>query len=189
MTVLVSFWLDRCRDVPCLPEALDGLLALAQHQPLGAAADTIAHGCEAWRLSHSHRSHSAPNVPPPSYSRMACVPRSVFDAVPVNTFAQPVRLAVYRLLSALVERHAPALLPRGAELAFGLTRSVDSEKDPRNLLVAFRLIRAVAQLVPLSDELAEVRLHVRNARTRKTCCLSLGVGHGTPCPRRPAGSL
>jgi len=81
--------------------------------------------------------------------------------VPVNTYAQPVRLAVYRLLSALVEHHAPALLPRGAELVFGLTRSVDSEKDPRNLLVAFRLIRAVAQLVPLSDELAEVRLHVR----------------------------
>jgi len=62
VTVLVSFWLDRCRDMPSLPEALDGLLALAQHQPLEAAADTIVHGFVARLLSRNRCSHSAPNM-------------------------------------------------------------------------------------------------------------------------------
>jgi hypothetical protein len=242
VTVLVAFWVERTRDGPCVSEALDGLLALAQTQALPQAAiDAIttayaapwdprmdkrvsmcvcvsvcvclcvslslcAHACAYVYLSFPLRSYLSSFV---SLSRShlvvyvcvcvdacltlcvymrvcvcVCVIHRVLEGSAVAVQPQAVRLAAYAVLAALVERHHDAVRARGIAAIFGMVRAMDGEKDPRNLMAKLGLLRRLAVIVPLTDELAEVTGPARGAhryRNRNRVC-KREEGTAT-CPR------
>ena len=151
VTVLTTFFQDRFRDLPCLTEALDGLLALVRYQALaGPAAADLAMRCAIPPIPRA-RSHL-----PRLTACYACTGDSLLVTVNLAGQPQPVRLTAYHLLGALLERHTPALRARGPEFVFNAIRCMDGEKDPRNLLYKLGVLRQLATSFPLSDELAEV---------------------------------
>jgi hypothetical protein len=97
---------------------------------------------------------------------------------------QAVRLAAYAVLAALVERHHDAVRARGIAAIFGMVRAMDGEKDPRNLMAKLDLLRRLAVIVPLTDELAEVTGPARGAHryTNRNSVCKREEGTAT-CPR------
>lgn len=116
---LVRFFADRLDDVPCINASLRAVRALAERADLPA-------------------------------EQVAALSTSLSARVHVPSLAQPERLAAYEVLRALVGVHAHtiALLGLAPALAMGVAKAIDGEKDPRNLLVTFKLSRSAA------DELA-----------------------------------
>ena len=72
-------------------------------------------------------------------------------------FAQPTRLLVLQLIDSLMMRHRPALKRMAQEFVKGYCDLVEGEKDPRNLMVSFSLIRIICIEFPI-DENLEVRV-------------------------------
>jgi len=56
---------------------------------------------------------------------------------------QPQRLQILELLNALMLRHRNALKEMGSESIVGITDLVSGEKDPRNLMVIFSILKVV----------------------------------------------
>ena len=56
---------------------------------------------------------------------------------------QTIRLQVLKLLNDLMSRHRPAIKDLGSESLVGITDLVSGEKDPRNLMIIFSILRVV----------------------------------------------
>ena len=70
---------------------------------------------------------------------------------------QPLRLQILELLNDLMSKHRNALKELGNESVVGITDLVIGEKDPRNLMVIFSILKVVMVEWDISGH-AEVRL-------------------------------
>ncbi|GAA5902120.1 hypothetical protein JCM8208_002481 [Rhodotorula glutinis] len=71
------------------------------------------------------------------------VARGIFSSVTLKAHPQAVRHSVYVLVDALMGRSRPALLRLGNEFISGYCALVEGEKDPRNLMVSFGIVRVI----------------------------------------------
>ena len=102
-------------------------------------------------------------IPPPfSLRPLPAYLHSIFDELAVQTFVQTTRMLIFRLLTSILNGHLDAIRSEmGRDFVIGYIQAMDGEKDPRNLLMAFRLANVVArqfpkEIEPMAEELFEV---------------------------------
>ena len=88
---------------------------------------------------------------------------------------QAQRLQVLELLNDLMLQHRQALKEMGDEFIVGVTDLVSGEKDPRNLMIIFSVLKAVMIEWDISNH-AEVRVLVAHGGET----LTLGSRYSTP---------
>ncbi|KDE05608.1 hypothetical protein MVLG_03980 [Microbotryum lychnidis-dioicae p1A1 Lamole] len=71
------------------------------------------------------------------------VARALFASIDLQTYPQASRFVVYQLVDALMSRSRPALKRLGREFIKGYSQMVEGEKDPRNLMLSFNLIKVI----------------------------------------------
>ncbi|XP_050980877.1 MMS19 nucleotide excision repair protein homolog isoform X2 [Labeo rohita] len=69
--------------------------------------------------------------------------RSIFQDVHVQSLMVAERSCVYNILISLMESREEELKGLGADFVFGFVQSVDGERDPRNLLLAFQVAQNI----------------------------------------------
>nr|XP_020471545.1 MMS19 nucleotide excision repair protein homolog [Monopterus albus]XP_020471546.1 MMS19 nucleotide excision repair protein homolog [Monopterus albus] len=86
--------------------------------------------------------------------------RSLFQDIHVQSLMLAERSCVYNMLINLMETREAELKGLGADFVFGFIQSMDGERDPRNLLLAFQIanniIRRGYNLGTFTEELFEV---------------------------------
>nr|XP_046233363.1 MMS19 nucleotide excision repair protein homolog [Scatophagus argus] len=86
--------------------------------------------------------------------------RSLFQDVHVQSLMLPERACVYNMLINLMETREDELKGLGADFVFGFVQSMDGERDPRNLLLAFQVAKNIIyrgyDLGKFTEELFEV---------------------------------
>ncbi|KAM6963664.1 MMS19 nucleotide excision repair protein homolog [Tautogolabrus adspersus] len=86
--------------------------------------------------------------------------RSLFQDVHVQSLMLSERACVYNLLINLMESREAELKGLGADFVFGFVQSMDGERDPRNLLLAFQVANNIIHrgydLGKFAEELFEV---------------------------------
>ncbi|XP_070846035.1 MMS19 nucleotide excision repair protein homolog isoform X2 [Chaetodon trifascialis] len=86
--------------------------------------------------------------------------RSLFQDVHVQSLMLAERACVYNMLINLMETREAELKGLGADFVFGFVQSMDGERDPRNLLLAFQVARNIVHrgydLGKFTEELFEV---------------------------------
>ncbi|MEE6486178.1 hypothetical protein FKM82_014533 [Ascaphus truei] len=86
--------------------------------------------------------------------------KSVFQEVHVQSLLQMDRHTVYVIITNVMKIREEELKSLGADFTFGFIQVMDSEKDPRNLLVAFQIVQDIITknytLGPFAEELFEV---------------------------------
>ncbi|KAI5478911.1 DNA repair/transcription protein [Pseudohyphozyma bogoriensis] len=79
------------------------------------------------------------------------VATAIIDLPPLSSHSQPTRHLVYTLLDSLLHHSRPALKRLGAKFLKGYAALVDGEKDPRNLMLSFGILRVVLVEFELED--------------------------------------
>ncbi|KAB0399964.1 hypothetical protein E2I00_007394, partial [Balaenoptera physalus] len=86
--------------------------------------------------------------------------KAIFQEVHVQSLPQVDRHTVYSIITNFMRTREEELKGLGADFTFGFIQVMDGEKDPRNLLVAFRIVRDLISrdysLGPFVEELFEV---------------------------------
>ncbi|XP_048842659.1 MMS19 nucleotide excision repair protein homolog isoform X2 [Brienomyrus brachyistius] len=86
--------------------------------------------------------------------------RSLFRDIHVQSLMLVERSCVYSILINLMEYKEEELKGLGADFVFGFVQAMDSERDPRNLLLAFQIARNILlrgyELGKFTEELFEV---------------------------------
>ncbi|XP_030255856.1 MMS19 nucleotide excision repair protein homolog isoform X1 [Sparus aurata] len=86
--------------------------------------------------------------------------RSLFQDVHVQSLMLAERACVYNMLINLMETREAELKGLGADFVFGFVQSMDGERDPRNLLLAFQIAKSIVHrgydLGKFTEELFEV---------------------------------
>ncbi|KAI9275582.1 RNAPII transcription regulator C-terminal-domain-containing protein [Phascolomyces articulosus] len=114
VSVLVDFYCDRLTDRTCVPNLLEGLVALTSSDNFtGTNAVTTA--------------------------------TRIFERVEIQRFPQATRNTAFHIFENLMDRHLSALKAINNEFVYGFTQSMDGEKDPRNLMAAFKLVKLIVQ--------------------------------------------
>ncbi|KAI8148945.1 Dos2-interacting transcription regulator of RNA-Pol-II-domain-containing protein [Fennellomyces sp. T-0311] len=114
VSVLVDFYCDRLTDRTCVPNLLEGLVALTDSENFsGTNAVTTA--------------------------------TRIFERVDIQRFPQATRHTAFHIFSNLMDRHLSALKAINNEFVYGFTQAMDGEKDPRNLMSAFTLVKEIVQ--------------------------------------------
>lgn len=141
--VLLQFFCDRLKDAPSVPPAFRGCLSLLQ------AGKVDGEG--AVQLSKTYV---------PKRYRLLENEDRIFAELSLQTFIQTTRLLAFRCFLLMVQQHALYLKDQlGEEFLKGYIHAMDGEKDPRNLMMAFKLVQMLATRFPLhsvAEELYEV---------------------------------
>ncbi|XP_054222517.1 MMS19 nucleotide excision repair protein homolog isoform X6 [Homo sapiens] len=86
--------------------------------------------------------------------------KAIFQEVHVQSLPQVDRHTVYNIITNFMRTREEELKSLGADFTFGFIQVMDGEKDPRNLLVAFRIVHDLISrdysLGPFVEELFEV---------------------------------
>ncbi|PKK17696.1 MMS19 homolog, cytosolic iron-sulfur assembly component, partial [Columba livia] len=86
--------------------------------------------------------------------------KTIFQEVHVQSLLQLDRHTVYSIITNFMSTREEELKGLGADFTFGFIQVMDGEKDPRNLLVAFQIVRDLIAknytLGPFVEELFEV---------------------------------
>ncbi|KAM5271386.1 MMS19 nucleotide excision repair protein homolog isoform 4-T4 [Ctenodactylus gundi] len=86
--------------------------------------------------------------------------KAIFQEVHVQSLMQVDRHTVYNIITNFMRTREEELKGLGADFTFGFIQVMDGEKDPRNLLVAFRIVHDLISrdysLGPFVEELFEV---------------------------------
>ncbi|NXJ70037.1 MMS19 protein, partial [Rostratula benghalensis] len=86
--------------------------------------------------------------------------KAIFQEVHVQSLLQLDRHTVYSIITNFMATREEELKGLGADFTFGFIQVMDGEKDPRNLLVAFQIVRDLIaknySLGPFVEELFEV---------------------------------
>lgn len=128
--VLVSFFCDRLKDHHSItPQTLHGLLALS----------------------------NAVNIP----CGTACqILTTIFREVQVQTLLHVDRRSVFNVISNFLQNQMTELKDKlGSEFVYGFMQVMDGEKDPRNLVILFKLYPVIIHSFPITlfaEELFEV---------------------------------
>ncbi|XP_062576220.1 MMS19 nucleotide excision repair protein homolog [Saccostrea cucullata] len=83
----------------------------------------------------------------------------MFKEVQVQSLSQTDRCTVYNIYTVLLDKKLAELQGMGNDFVFGFIQSMDTEKDPRNLLLAFHCARTIIlnfSLGPFVEEMFEV---------------------------------
>uniref|UniRef100_A0A4X2LBR8 MMS19 nucleotide excision repair protein n=1 Tax=Vombatus ursinus TaxID=29139 RepID=A0A4X2LBR8_VOMUR len=104
------------------------------------------------------RALSMCDVLPPGLA--VSVLKAIFQEVHVQSLTQMDRHTVYSIITNFMRTREEELKGLGADFTFGFIQVMDGEKDPRNLLVAFRIVYDLISkdysLGPFVEELFEV---------------------------------
>ncbi|XP_062988576.1 MMS19 nucleotide excision repair protein homolog isoform X2 [Elgaria multicarinata webbii] len=86
--------------------------------------------------------------------------KAIFQEVHVQSLLQLDRHTVYSIITNFMSSREAELKSLGADFTFGFIQVMDGEKDPRNLLIAFQIVRDIIVkgyvLGPFAEELFEV---------------------------------
>ncbi|XP_061492259.1 MMS19 nucleotide excision repair protein homolog isoform X2 [Rhineura floridana] len=86
--------------------------------------------------------------------------KAIFQEVHVQSLLQADRHTVYSIITNFMSSREAELKGLGADFTFGFIQVMDGEKDPRNLLIAFQIVRDIIvkgyALGPFAEELFEV---------------------------------
>ncbi|KAI1316679.1 hypothetical protein EDD11_009635 [Mortierella claussenii] len=69
--------------------------------------------------------------------------KAILALVNVQTYQQTARHYVFLLFESVITRHTQSLRSMSSDFVFGFIQCLDGEKDPRNLLLAFTLIKKI----------------------------------------------
>ncbi|KAL3685855.1 hypothetical protein R1sor_003877 [Riccia sorocarpa] len=121
---LATFFSDRLKDWHSLRPALIGSVALLRRQKRVGA------------------------VQPEDVVRIA---KLAVHELEVQALSQKDRMLSLELYECLLFLHGSSVKQLGDELVLGITAAIDGEKDPRNILMAFRLVEQLVALFPEPD--------------------------------------
>ncbi|KAF8308312.1 hypothetical protein DL93DRAFT_2231691 [Clavulina sp. PMI_390] len=71
------------------------------------------------------------------------VVESLIASVTMRNFVQNVRFIVYKIVDRLLNKHRAALKVMGPTFVSGYVNLADGEKDPRNLIISFAIVRVL----------------------------------------------
>ncbi|KAI8911815.1 Dos2-interacting transcription regulator of RNA-Pol-II-domain-containing protein [Gorgonomyces haynaldii] len=71
------------------------------------------------------------------------IPSRIFVELNVQTFPQQTRMTVFKIFQLLFEKSLVGLQKLGSDFVHGFISSLDGEKDPRNLMLAFQLVKLI----------------------------------------------
>ncbi|GAA5832383.1 hypothetical protein JCM11251_006429 [Rhodosporidiobolus azoricus] len=125
---LTTFFTDKLSEKPCLVAAAQALTALVE-KGAGSTFGT-GEGVE--------------------------VARGILSSVQLKSHPQPVRHTIYLLLDRLVHHSRPALLRMGSEFVGGYAELVEGEKDPRNLMISFGIVRVMLLEFKVEDKIEDL---------------------------------
>ncbi|RUP34620.1 Dos2-interacting transcription regulator of RNA-Pol-II-domain-containing protein [Jimgerdemannia flammicorona] len=131
VNVLTDFFRERLADKISAPKLLEGLLALSKFDAFNGEGVSFPAAQD-----DNHQILGISNSPNFPY-------HSLFNNVNVQSFQQAVRHTVFQTIDSLLKQHLQALQKLGDDFVFGFTQIMDGEKDPRNLLLAFGLIKNI----------------------------------------------
>ncbi|XP_013406469.2 MMS19 nucleotide excision repair protein homolog, partial [Lingula anatina] len=96
------------------------------------------------------------HLPPGSGQQMV---KEVSKEVHVQSLAQADRRSAYSILINLLHTKMEELKPMGADFVYNFIQTMDGERDPRNLVLAFNIVPVIVQNFPIgmfAEELFEV---------------------------------
>ena len=138
--VLTTFFTTKLADKPSLVSCTSALTHLTQSASFGTLEGLeVTRGYALLSSPSSSLSLASPS------SHSLAIPRfhSVFDSINLKSHSQSIRHTVYVLLDSLMTHSRPALLRMKQEFVKGYCSLVEGEKDPRNLMISFGLIRVM----------------------------------------------
>ena len=80
---------------------------------------------------------------------------AIFSELHIPSFRQPVRKLIYEILEKLLSLYPGAMKNISRDFVVGVIQAMDMEKDPRNLLISFELIRSTVATLPEFSEFTE----------------------------------
>ncbi|KAG2210963.1 hypothetical protein INT47_000123 [Mucor saturninus] len=84
------------------------------------------------------------------------VSKRIFENVQVQQFPQGARNSAYKVFANLINRHAKSLRSINNEFVYGFTQVLDGEKDPRNLMSAFQIMKSVVENFDISAHVEDI---------------------------------
>ncbi|KAG1471140.1 hypothetical protein G6F56_002297 [Rhizopus delemar] len=90
-----------------------------------------------------------------STNAVSCIKR-IMERVEVQTYPQSTRNVVYNAIDRLIEKYAGALKSINNEFVFGFTQILDGEKDPRNLMLAFKIVKNIVDQFDISTHVEDL---------------------------------
>lgn len=66
----------------------------------------------------------------------------------VQALAQAARKSVFEAIEGMVDKYGPAITELKSDFVFGYIQAMDGEKDPRILIICFRLVQKIVRLIP-----------------------------------------
>ncbi|KAF8933133.1 Dos2-interacting transcription regulator of RNA-Pol-II-domain-containing protein [Dissophora ornata] len=82
--------------------------------------------------------------------------KAVLAFVNVQTYQQTARHYVFMFFDSVIDRHSQSLRPMSSDFVFGFIQCLDGEKDPRNLLLAFTLIKKIIQEFDIAQHVEDL---------------------------------
>ncbi|KAI7830250.1 Dos2-interacting transcription regulator of RNA-Pol-II-domain-containing protein, partial [Gamsiella multidivaricata] len=82
--------------------------------------------------------------------------KAILALVNVQTYQQTARHYVFLLFDSVINRHTQSLRSMSSDFVFGFIQCLDGEKDPRNLLLAFTLIKKIIQEFDIAQHVEDL---------------------------------
>ena len=79
----------------------------------------------------------------------------MFNELHVPSLRQSIRKQVYEILEKLLNQYPENMQVIGRDFVVGVIQAVDMEKDPRNLMISFNLVKSTVTYIPVFIEFAE----------------------------------
>ncbi|KAG0005423.1 hypothetical protein BGZ79_004840 [Entomortierella chlamydospora] len=84
------------------------------------------------------------------------VVKAILALVNVQTYQQTARHYVFLLFESVINRHTQNLRSMSSDFVFGFIQCLDGEKDPRNLLLAFQLIKKIIREFDIAQHVEDL---------------------------------
>ncbi|KAH6584046.1 hypothetical protein BASA61_007694 [Batrachochytrium salamandrivorans] len=91
-----------------------------------------------------------------SETEQMTIPTRIFSELNVQSFQQSVRQTVFRLFAALFDTNLPGLQALGSEFVLGFIHVMDGEKDPRILILAFRITQLIIRHIDYTKHVEDL---------------------------------
>ncbi|GAA5803787.1 Dos2-interacting transcription regulator of RNA-Pol-II-domain-containing protein [Helicostylum pulchrum] len=82
--------------------------------------------------------------------------KRIIENVQVQQFPQGTRNSAFKLFANLINRHATTLRSINNEFVYGFTQVLDGEKDPRNLMSAFQIMKSIVDNFDISAHVEDI---------------------------------